>query len=70
MTTTTSGSAEGPSAAGLREQGFATRREVMSDAFDAYLDARRIADDIGVAAMLFDGLSALTSSRLLRNSEA
>lgn len=31
--TTTSGSDGGPSAEELREQGFATRREVMSDAF-------------------------------------
>ncbi|EFV91188.1 hypothetical protein ES5_12355 [Dietzia cinnamea P4] len=30
--TTTSSAGEGPSAADLREQGFATRREVMSDA--------------------------------------
>lgn len=33
MTTTTSSSDQGPSAEDLREQGFATRREVMSDAF-------------------------------------
>lgn len=31
--TTTSSAGEGPSAGGLREQGFATRREVMGDAF-------------------------------------
>lgn len=31
--TTTSSAHEGPSAAGLRTQGFATRREVMSDSF-------------------------------------
>ena len=35
MTTTTTTSADdhGPSAADLRDQGFSTRREVMSDAF-------------------------------------
>lgn len=31
--TTTNGSGDGPSAGDLRSQGFATRREVMSDAF-------------------------------------
>lgn len=33
MTATTNSAGEGPSAGDLREQGFATRREVMSDAF-------------------------------------
>ena len=33
MTTTTSSAGDGPAARDLREQGFATRREVMGDAF-------------------------------------